>query len=256
MEQSERQWLKERCGYLSASELDNLRTPKTKTELKATSTLISQKRFERTRGYPWLIKARNLDIGNEQETYIAGWIRENYPEAEIIHSKELDIPLFRKVTWAKFGASPDAWSPDFKRLYEFKTLCGAADIAFFHDPTIPYEEKRAYVIEKHGDQLKGQFLAVEECEEIWLVKYIYQDDFNDLDTEPTTAPYRGMVFRFRREDFDLESMKYRIIFNDMYIDSPNPPSKLGDKCLVKYKNGRYALRNVPKVESKTKKKKK
>ena len=63
-------------------------------------------------------------------------------------------------------------------------------------------------------------------QEIWLVKYIYQDDDIVKDTDATTAPWRGIVFKFKREDFEasIEEMKARILLFDRMIDAPINPS--------------------------------
>ena len=232
---NEKDWLKQRCGLITASELNKIVEGKTKATLKGTLDYISKKRFERSRQFPIQVNARNFEIGNEQEPYIIGWLNENHPDVDIVFSKDFDEIPFERVDWAKFGASLDAWTKDEDIIIELKTLVGETNIYFFSDPTISYEAKRAFVLEEHGNQLKGQLLARPQAKEIWVVKYIYKDDFNELDTDPTTAEWRGQIFKFKREDFgnSIEDMKDRIIIIDKFIDSGYNREKLKDLCCCK-----------------------
>ena len=97
------------------------------------------------------------------------------------------------------------------------------------------EEKKAAVWKDHGDQLLGQFISNSAVEEIWVVKYIYQDDDILKDTDSPLAPWRGLVFKFARKDFEasIEEMKRRIILFDKMIDAPINPAefKKGEWCV-------------------------
>lgn len=78
----------------------------------------------------------------------------------------------------------------------------------------------------HGNQLCGQWISNPNIEEIWLVKYIYQEDDIMEDTDSPDAPWRGIVFRFDRKDYleSIKNMKERIILFDAFIDSDRNPS--------------------------------
>jgi hypothetical protein len=104
---------------------------------------------------------------------------------------------------------------------------GATSIEFFGDPHTSYEEKKMAVWKDHGDQLLGQFISNPSVEEIWLVKYIYQDDDIMEDTDSPLAPWRGLVFKFERRDFEMsiQDMKDRIRLFDAMIDSDMSPEK-------------------------------
>src|SRR5574344_66196 len=58
-----------------------------------------------------------------------------------------------------------------------------------------------------------------KVEEIWVLKYLYQHDDIDDDTDSPLEPWRGLLFKFKREDFDLEAIKQRILLFDKFIDS-------------------------------------
>ena len=46
------------------------------------------------------------------------------------------------------------------------------------------------------------------------------------DTDDPCAPWRGFVFKFKREEFELEAMRERIVLFDEFIDSKENPSEL------------------------------
>ena len=62
MNNKEAKWRKERCGYISASELKATFFGKKGQLLKSTEDYISQKRFERQRGYSLIKRGRALRI--------------------------------------------------------------------------------------------------------------------------------------------------------------------------------------------------
>ncbi len=186
---------------------------------------IRAKRWERKHGFSHPVSARAMDIGNEQEPMVIEWCRSNLGLGEIIYSKDLpEIPFWIGVD-CPVGASPDAFTPDMRTVIEAKTLVGATSIEFFGDEYTPYEEKKLAVWKDHGDQLLGQFISKSSVEEIYLVKYIYQDDDIMADTDSPLAPWRGLVFKFRREDYSesIAAMRDRIILFDKMIDAPISP---------------------------------
>lgn len=221
----EQEWKKRRIGMITASELGQLTSASGKI-IDTNLSYIRSKRWERKHGFAHDISSRAMDIGNEQEPMIAEWCRANLGFNEIVYSKDLpDIP-FWVAPDCPMGASPDAYVPDERLVFEFKTLVGATSIEFFGDDGTPYEEKKLAVWKDHGDQLIGQFISNPKVEEIWLVKYIYQDDDILEDTDSPLAPWRGLVFKFRRVDYgvSIEEMRRRIILFDKMIDSAISPS--------------------------------
>jgi hypothetical protein len=168
-----------------------------------------------------------MEIGNEQEPTIYEWCKANLGFNEIVYSKELPEIPFWIATDCPVGASPDAFTPDQRIVFEYKTLVGATSIEFFGDEYTSYEEKKLAVWKDHGDQLLGQFISNSAVEEIWVVKYIYQDDDILKDTDSPLAPWRGLVFKFARKDFEesIEEMKNRIILFDKMIDAPINPAE-------------------------------
>lgn len=228
----EKEWKRRRMGIISASELKNITSASGKI-IDSNIDYIRHKRFERLHGFNYPVSSRYFDIGHEQEPYIIAWYRAHHPEVDLVYSGDCEEIPFWRVGWAKFGASPDAFTPDHKHLVECKCLCGNSTIEFFADPYTPMEAKRAAVIADHGAQLMGQFLSDDAVEKITLVKYIYQDDDCDDDTDSPLADWRGYEFDFVREDFDLESMRERIIMFDQYIDLDIDPAVLKKMSLVK-----------------------
>ena len=230
----EQQWLSRRIGMITASELGEIVSAKGGI-IETNLSYIRKKRWERKHRFAHNVTARPMEIGNEQEPYVCAWARANLGLPEIVYSKELpDIPFWVNPD-VKLGASPDAFVPDHSVVLEFKTLVGATSIEFFGDEFTSYEEKKAAVWKDHGDQLLGQFISNPAVKEIWLVKYIYQDDDIMQDTDSPTAPWRGMVFKFKREDFEdsIRAMEARIRLFDAMIDSEINPSD--------FKKGEWAV---------------
>ena len=223
----EDKWKEKRLGLITASELDSIMSASGKIS-DGNISYIRKKRWERKHGFDHPISAKNLDIGNEQEPMIYRWALENLGiQHSIVYSKDLpEIPFWRAID-CPLGASPDAFTADESIVFEFKTLVGATAIEFFGDDYTPYEEKKAAVWKDHGSQILGQFIAKSSVEEIWLIKYIYQDDVILRDTDSPLAPWRGMVFVFKRKDYtaSLAEMKDRIILIDKMIDAPINPAQ-------------------------------
>ena len=222
----EEKWLQKRLGMITASELNQL-TSKSGKIIEGTLSYIRSKRWERKHGFSHPVSARAMDIGNEQEPYIAEWCRANLKElGTIVYSKELEELPFWLADDCRFGASPDAYTEDESIVLEFKTLVGNTAIEFFGDDYTSYEEKKEAVWSDHGDQIIGLFMSNHNVQEVWLVKYIYQDDDIMKDTDSPNAPWRGMVFKFKREDFGLSinEMRDRVNLIDAMIDAPVNPS--------------------------------
>ena len=219
-------WLKKRLGMITASELGNISSASGKI-IDGNLGYIRAKRWERKHGFSHPISARAMEIGNEQEPMIYEWCKANLGFNEIVYSKDLPEIPFWIATDCPVGASPDAFAPSQRLVFEFKTLVGATAIEFFGDEYTPYEEKKLAVWKDHGDQLLGQFISNSAVEEIWLVKYIYQDDDILQDTDSPLAPWRGLVFKFARKDYEasIEDMKGRIRLFDKMIDAPINPSE-------------------------------
>ena len=237
----EERWLRKRLGLITASELSQITSASGKI-IDGNLSYIRSKRWERRHGFTHPVTSRPMEIGNEQEPYIAEWCRANLNIGEFVYSKDMDEIPFWIATDCPVGASPDAFTPDNAVVLEFKTLVGATAIEFFGDEYTSYEEKKLAVWKDHGDQLLGQFISNSAVQKIILVKYIYQDDDIEKDTDSPIAPWRGIAFEFNRSDFEasIEEMKDRIRLFDAMIDSHVNPSefkkgtwKVSDKGLVK-----------------------
>lgn len=231
----EQQWLKARLGMITASELGNITSASGKI-IDGCLSYIRSKRFERRHGYSLPVTARPMEIGNEQEPYICEWARKNLGFDNIVYAKEQQEIPFWIAPDCPLGASPDAYLESQQIVFEFKCLVGNTAIEFFDDEYTSYEEKKTAVWKDHGDQLLGQFLSNPKVEEIWLIKYEYQNDDIIEDTDSPLAPWRGHVFKFARKDFEesINAMKNRIILFDKMIDSKINPTefKVGEWSVV------------------------
>ena len=222
----EEKWLQKRLGMITASELGQITSASGKI-IDGNLSYIRSKRWERRHGFTHPVSSRPMEIGNEQEPYIAEWCRANLGLEEIVYSKELEELPFWVASDCPLGASPDAFTPDESLVLEFKTLVGSTAIEFFGDEYTSYEEKKLAVWKDHGDQLLGQFISNDKVQAIWLVKYIYQDDDILKDVDSPLAPWRGIVFKFDRKDFEgsIEEMRNRIMLFDAMVDSHVNPSE-------------------------------
>lgn len=231
----EEMWLRRRIGMITASELGQITSASGKI-IDGNLSYIRAKRWERKHGFTHPVYAKAMDIGNEQEPMIVEWCRKNlFHDGELVYSKDLpDIPFWISPD-CPLGASPDAFIPSERVVVECKTLVGATAIEFFGDEYTSYEEKKLAVWKDHGDQLLGQFLSNPKVEEIWLVKYIYQDDDILADTDSPLAEWRGLVFKFKRDEYaqSIEEMRKRVEVFDKMIDAPVNPSdfKKGVWCV-------------------------
>lgn len=229
-------WLKRRIGMITASELSNIMSASGKI-IDGNLSYIRTKRWERNHGFSHPISAKAMDIGNEQEPMIHQWAMENLGLGDLVYSKDLEEIPFWIAPDCPLGASPDAFTRDEKIVLEYKTLVGATAIEFFGDDYTSYEEKKMAVWKDHGDQLCGQFLSNHIVEQIWVIKYIYQDDDIMADTDSPLAPWRGLVFKFERSSYanTIEAIKNRILIFDKMIDAPINPSE--------FKKGEWYLQN-------------
>lgn len=219
-------WLQKRLGMITASELGQITSASGKI-IDGNLSYIRAKRWERKHGFSHPVTARAMEIGNEQEPMIHQWAFENLGLDGLVYSKDLPEIPFWIALGCPVGASPDAFTQDERIVLEYKTLVGATAIEFFGDDYTSYEEKKLAVWKDHGDQLLGQFISNPAVEEIWLIKYIYQDDDILKDTDSPLAPWRGHVFKFARKDYEasIEAMRERIILIDKMIDAPINPSE-------------------------------
>lgn len=218
--EKEREWLNRRVGFISASELHNLFSASGKF-IDGMVDYCRHKRFERKHGYVIPFTSRAMEIGKEQERYAYEWLKANVEGLKdtLVYSQdEPEIP-FWTVSDLRFGASPDTYTRDRGLIVEIKTVVGIGETEYWDDETVPYEDKRSMVLKDHGAQLAGQLLSSPETGEIWLVKYLPQLDDIDKDTDSPTAPWRGWLFKFRRDEFDLDGLCDRIAHFDAIIDS-------------------------------------
>lgn len=222
----EENWLKRRLGMITASELSSIVSASGRI-IDGNLSYIRSKRWERKHGFSHPVSARAMEIGNEQEPYIYQWCKANLDYPEIVYSKDLPEIPFWVASDCPLGASPDAYTPDESVVFEFKTLVGATAIEFFGDENTAYEEKQLAVLKEHGDQILGQFISNPKVERILLIKYIYCDDNIMEDRDSPLAPWRGLVFKFNREDYveSIQNMKDRVRLIDAMIDAPINPSE-------------------------------
>lgn len=219
-------WLRKRLGMITASEVGELTSASGKI-IDGNLSYIRKKRWERKHGFAHPISAYAMEIGNQQEPMIYQWALANLGFNEIIYSKDLpEIPLWIAPD-CPLGASPDAYVPSERLVFEFKTLVGATAIEFFGDEHTSYEEKKIAVWKDHSAQILSQMISNPNVEEIWLIKYIYQDDDIMADLDSPLAPWRGLTFKFKRDDYEesIAEMKERIRLIDAMIDAPINPSE-------------------------------
>lgn len=217
--------MRRRLGMITASELGQITSAKGGI-IETNLSYIRAKRWERKHGFSHPVYAHAMEVGNQQEPMIYQWCKANLGFNEIVYSKDLPEIPFWVAPDCPVGASPDAFVPSERLVFEFKTLVGNTAIEYFGDGYTSYEEKKASVWKDHGDQLLGQFLSNPNVEEIWLVKYIFQDDDIMEDTDSPLASWRGLVFKFARKDFEasIEEMRQRVILFDKMIDAPINPT--------------------------------
>lgn len=227
----ERVWKAKRLGCISASELNDLFSRSGKVT-EGNMDYIRKKRFHRKHKFELPVCGRALEIGKEMEHDAVEWVRANYPSLDLVYAQDLEEIPFWKVDWANFGASPDCFTTDESIVVEIKNCVGNDTVYFFADEYTSEEAKRKEVVAEHGNQIAGQFLSNDKVKEIWLVKYIYQRDDIMEDLDSPDAPWRGIVFKFKRADFDLDKTKDRIVLFDKFIDSQENPEKLKEFFVI------------------------
>ena len=225
----EQTWMKARCGRITASELGDLMSASGKI-IDGCVSYIRSKRWERQHGYALGVSARTMEIGNENEPMIFEWLKANVGADNVVYSKDPElgeIPFWVPEDAPYFGASPDAFTFDRKTIWEFKTLVGNEATYFFMDKYTPMVEKKARVIKEHGPQILGLFISSPKTDTVKLIKYAYMRDDIDLDVDSPLAPWRGLVFEFKRSDYQvsIEEMRQRIELFDKMIDAPVDPSQ-------------------------------
>lgn len=213
-------WRRKRVGNITASELNEIFSASGKI-VDGNIDYIRRKRFERKRGFRYPSYSKNFDIGHEQEKYAFEWFKANYPDIAMVYSLDNDLPEipFWNVGWANFGASPDGYAANEGIVLEIKTVVSNQNTEYYSDELTSFEDKMATVRKEHGYQIAGLFLSNEAVKEVWLLKYMYQHDDCDEDISSPLDAWRGIVFKLRREDFDLEKIKERICLFDAFIDS-------------------------------------
>lgn len=235
----EEQWLKNRVGRITASELSDIMSQSGKI-IDGNITYIRSKRWERTHGYALSVSARTMDIGNENEPLIFEWLKANIGAENVVYSKDPElgeIPFWVPEDAQYFGASPDAFTFEHDTVFEFKTLVGNETTFFYMDKYTPYEEKKARVFKEHGDQIIGLFMSNEKVQHVVVVKYAYQRDDISGDVDSPLAPWRGIMFTFERKDYS-ESIAYtrdRVALINAMIDAPADPAQ--------FKSGQWVLHN-------------
>ena len=250
----EQAWMNARCGKITASELSEINSASGRI-IDGCVSYIRAKRWERRHGYSLPVSARTMDIGNENEPMIYEWLKANVGADDVVYSKDPElgeIPFWVPEDAPYFGASPDAFTFERDTVWEFKTLVGNESTCFFMDEYTPMMDKYARVIKEHGDQIMGLFISSPITEKVKLIKYAYQRDDVDLDTDSPLAPWRGIIFEFKRSDYavSIDEMKNRIRLFDQMIDAPVNPAEFKDGLWV-LKDGKLFHKSPePKMEKK------
>lgn len=224
----EQKWLQKRLGLITASELAALDSKSGKIGETALS-YIRSKRWERNHGFSLPVSSYAMELGHICEPYAIEWYRANYPQSKIIYAQEVPeaIPFWTNPAVPNFGASPDAFSPDEMIVVEVKNVVSNGQREFYFDPATSFLEKKAKAWDEHGAQIVGEMLSNPKVILVRLLKYCAQIDDVLQDTDSPLAPWRGLVFKFARKDFEasIEKMKRRIILFDKMIDAPINPSE-------------------------------
>ena len=234
MDAKEEKWLKERIGFISASEVDKLMSKSGKWTQGNITYLykIQRQRFLKEPAPP--VFSRIMQIGTENEPYAVEWMRVNMGWTVVHCDKDLSEKVFVKTDWG-LGSSPDAYlSNSIKRtelgniicltieaLIEIKCVVGEEATNYYFSPTVPFEKKRLRAFDEHRDQMAAQLLTHPSVNTIYLMKYDPQDDENPWDLRPVLDESRGLLFKFSRDEFGsyLDEMKERVTFANDYLNS-------------------------------------
>ena len=234
MDAKEEKWLKERIGFISASEVDKLMSKSGKWTQGNITYLykIQRQRFLKEPAPP--VFSRIMQIGTENEPYAVEWIRVNMGWIVVHCDKDLSEKAFVKTDWG-LGSSPDAYlvedafsdnlghiiAAKIKALIEIKCVVGEETTNYYFSPTVPFEKKRLRAFDEHRDQMAAQLLTHPSISTIYLMKYDPQDDENPWDLRPVLDESRGLLFEFSRDEFGsyLDEMKERVTFANDYLNS-------------------------------------
>lgn len=234
MDAKEEKWLKERIGFISASEVDKLMSKSGKWTQGNITYLykIQRQRFLKEPAPP--VFSRIMQIGTENEPYAVEWIRVNMGWIVVHCDKDLSEKAFVKTDWG-LGSSPDAYlvedafsdnlghiiAAKIKALIEIKCVVGEETTNYYFSPTVPFEKKRLRAFDEHRDQMAAQLLTHPFVNTIYLMKYDPQDDENPWDLRPVLDESRGLLFEFSRDEFGsyLDEMKERVTFANDYLNS-------------------------------------
>ena len=235
MDAKEEKWLKERIGFISASEVDKLMSKSGKWTQGNITYLykIQRQRFLQEPAPP--VFSKIMQIGIENEPYAVEWIRHDMGWNIAHCDKDFTEKIFIKTDWG-LGSSPDAYLAErilrdemgivvlmshLKALIEIKCVVGEKTTNYYFSPTVPFEKKRLRAFDEHRDQMAAQLLTHPSIETICLMKYDPQDDENPWDLRPVLDKTRGLLFEFSRAEFGsyLDEMKERVTFANDYLNS-------------------------------------
>ena len=234
MDAKEEKWLKDRIGFISASEVDKLMSKSGKWTQGNITYLykIQRQRFLKEPAPP--VFSRIMQIGTENEPYAVEWIKVNMGWIVVHCDKDLSEKAFVKTDWG-LGSSPDAYlvedafsdnlghiiAAKIKALIEIKCVVGEETTNYYFSPTVPFEKKRLRAFDEHRDQMAAQLLTHPFVNTIYLMKYDPQDDENPWDLRPVLDESRGLLFEFSRDEFGsyLDEMKERVTFANDYLNS-------------------------------------
>jgi hypothetical protein len=237
MDAKEEKWLKERIGFISASEVDKLMSKSGKWTRENITYLykIQRQRFLKEPAPP--VFSKIMQIGTENEPYAVEWIRVNMGWIVVHCDKDLSEKVFVKTDWG-LGSSPDVYKLGIQEikselgnilcrkeiinsLIEIKCVVGEETTNYYFSPTVPFKKKRLRAFDEHIDQMAAQLLTHPSIDTVYLMKYDPQDDENPWDLRPVLDKTRGLLFEFSREEFGsyLDEMKERVTFANDYLNS-------------------------------------
>jgi hypothetical protein len=199
------------------------------------------------------ITARPMRIGIENEPYAIAWVRENYPDLNVLHCGADFTELIFEEPYPDlmFGASPDAFITQkeaiknmadgrviydsaiksfISALLEVKCVVGRKETVRYFSPTLPDEVKKDMVKKEHGWQMAAQLFAYPNVQKIYLLKYLPQMDDNEWDLRPASDPSRGIMFEFSRGELAIEiaTFEHRLRVADVYLKSGRDLEKIND----------------------------
>lgn len=228
----ELQWMQEKTGFFSASELERLMS-KTDTWTEANIKYLYEIQYQRRTGTFISAPAnRNFKMGRENEPRAVEWLRENYCPNVRHYAQDFDDKLFYKTDFG-YGFSPDAdvfVGDKIQAVIEIKSAVGNEEKSLIFSPTFPYDKKRMRVWEEHKWQIIGQFVGWPWLETVHLLKYDGVDDDNPTDLRPVTDPTRGVLFTFKRNEAGaaIDRATTRLKFANNFLNEGNDPSQINE----------------------------